>query len=164
MINKTYFIICLVALQLMAGCRPKTDIDRIDALKEQVTQDVKTLNDLNANTFIQLQKDFVSCDSSLRFLSEKEVEAAFTKLQLVDAYIQQFNKTYPVMQAEMDSSLTRLELLRTDAETHYLPDSLVASYLEDETRQVEKLNSQVEYFKDRLGACRKDLDGLKILK
>ena len=146
---------------LLIGCQPKTDLDRIDALKKQVNKDVKALNDLNANTIGQLEKDFVTCDSLLQFLPEEDLDAAFQKLQLVDAYIQQFKMERPVMQAEMDSTLVRLDLLRTDAATHYLADSLVAIYLEDETRQVEKLNNQVAYFKDRLGNCRKDLDGFK---
>ncbi len=146
---------------LLVGCQPKTDLDKIDALKKQVNKDVKALNDLNANTFVQLEKDFISCDSSLQFLPEEELDAVFEKLKLVNAYIQQFKKERPVMQAEMDSTLVRLDLLRADAETHYLADSLVADYIEDETRQVEKLSNQVEYFKDRLGNCRKDLDELK---
>ena len=148
-------------LLLFAGCQPKTDLDKIDALKKQVNKDIKALNDLNTNTFVQLEKDFVSCDSALQFMSEKELDAVFQKLQLVDAYIQQFKETRPVMQAEMDSTLVRLELLRADAETHYLADSLVAIYIEDEAQQVEKLSNQVEYFKDRLGNCRKELDGFK---
>ena len=150
-----------MALLLFVGCQPKTDLDKIDALKKQVNKDVKALNDLNTNTFVQLEKDFIACDSSLQFLPEEELDAAFEKLKLVDAYIQQFKMEHPVMQAEMDSTLARLDLLRADAATHYLSDSLVAVYLEDETQQVEKLNSQVEYFKDRLGNCRKDLDNFK---
>ncbi len=146
---------------LLVGCQPKTDLDKIDALKKQVNKDAKALNDLNTNTFVQLEKDFIACDSSLQFLPEEEVDVVFPKLQLVDAYIQQFKVTCPVMQAEMDSTLARLDLLRADAATHYLADSLVAIYLEDETQQVEKLSNQVEYFKDRLGNCRKDLDGFK---
>ena len=146
---------------LLIGCQPKTDLDKIDALKKQVNKDVKALNDLNANTIGQLEKDFVTCDSLLQFLPEEDLDAAFQKLQLVDAYIQQFKMERPAMQAEMDSALVRLDLLRTDAATHYLADSLVATYLEDETRQVEKLSNQVEYFKDRLGNCRKDLDDFK---
>jgi hypothetical protein len=110
---------------------------------------------------VHLEKDFISCDSSLQFLPEEELDAVFEKLKLVDAYIQQFKMERPVMQAEMDSTLARLDLLRADAATHYLADSLVAIYIEDETQQVEKLNSQVEYFKDRLGNCRKDLDNFK---
>ena len=146
---------------LLIGCQPKTDLDKIDALKKQVNKDVKALNDLNANTIIQLEKDFVTCDSLLQFLPEEDLDDAFQKLQLVNAYIQQFKEECPKMQAEMDSTLMRLDLLRTDAATHYLADSLVTTYLEDETQLVEKLNNQVEYFKDRLGNCRKDLDGFK---
>ena len=159
--KKLCFIGWLAALLLLVGCQPKTDLDRIDALKKQVNKDVRALNDLNTNTFVQLEKDFISCDSSLQFLPEEELDAVFEKLKLVDAYIQQFKMERPVMQGEMDSTLARLDLLRADAATHYLSDSLVAVYLEDETQQVEKLNSQVEYFKDRLGNCRKDLDNFK---
>ena len=155
------FIGWLAALLLLVSCQPKTDLDKIDALKKQVNKDAKALNDLNTNTFVQLEKDFIACDSSLQFLPEEEVDVVFPKLQLVDAYIQQFKEIRPVMQAEMDSTLARLDLLRADAATHYLADSLVAMYLEDETRQVEKLSNQVEYFKDRLGNCRKDLDSFK---
>ena len=135
--KKLCFIGWLAALLLLVGCQPKTDLDRIDALKKQVNKDVRALNDLNTNTFVQLEKDFISCDSSLQFLPEEELDAVFEKLKLVDAYIQQFKMERPVMQAEMDSTLARLDL------------------------QVEKLNSQVEYFKDRLGNCRKDLDNFK---
>ena len=155
------FIGWLAALLLLVSCQPKTDLDKIDALKKQVNKDARALNDLNTNTFVQLEKDFIACDSSLQFLPEEEVDVVFPKLQLVDAYIQQFKEIRPVMQAEMDSTLARLDLLRADAATHYLADSLVTMYLEDETRQVEKLSNQVEYFKDRLGNCRKDLDSFK---
>jgi len=159
--NRLAYFGWIAALILLIGCQPKTDLDKIDALKKQINKDVKALNELKANAFVQLEKDFVTCDSSLQYLPEKEVNVIFPKLQLVDAYIQQFKEVQPVMQAEMDSTLARLDLLRTDVETHYLADSLVAIYLEDETRQVEKLSNQVAYFKDRLGNCRKDLDDFK---
>ena len=97
-------------------------------------------------------------------MCSSDLDVVFPKLQLVDAYIQQFKETRPVMQAEMDSTLVRLDLLKKDAATHYLADSLVSAYIEDETRQVEKLSSQVAYFKDRLGSCRNELDGIKETK
>ena len=159
--NRHILIGWLAMLLLFAGCQPKTDLDKIDALKKQVNKDLKALNDLNDNSIVQLEKDFISCDSSLQFLPEEELDAVFPKLQLVDAYIQQFKETSPVMQAEMDSTLARLDLLRADAETHYIADSLVATYIEDETQEVEKLSNQVAYFKDRLGSCRKELNDFK---
>ena len=151
----------IAVLILLMGCQPKTDLDKIDALKKQVNNDIKALNELNANTFVQLEKDFISCDSSLQNVPEKELDAVFEKLRLVNAYIQQFNMERPVMQAEMDSTLVRLDLLKADVETHYIADSLVADYIEGETKEVERLNNKVAYFKDRLGNCRKDLDELK---
>ena len=156
--RKHFFIIgWLAALMLLASCQPKT-INRIDALKKQVKTDTKALNNLNSNLFPKLEKDFISCDSLLQFMNEQELDAAFQKLQLVDAYIEQFKKTRPVMEAEMDSTLLRLDLLRSDAKNHYPSDSLVAVYIDDEAQQVERLSLQVAYFKDRLGNCRKDLD------
>lgn len=154
----------LAVLLLLVSCQPKSDLSKIDALRKQVYKDVRVLNDLNADAFVQLEKDFIACDSSLQFLSEEQLDVVFPKLQLVDAYIQQFKETRPVMQAEMDSTLVRLDLLKKDAATHYLADSLVSAYIEDETRQVEKLSSQVAYFKDRLGSCRNELDGIKETK
>ena len=161
MINKHIFIGWFAVLLLLVGCQPKTDLDKIDALKKQVNKDVKTLSELNSNFIIQLEKDFISCDSALQFMPEEELDAVFSKLQLVDAYIQQFKETRPKMEADMDSTLMRLDLLRADAASHYLADSLVATYIEDETQQVEMLSNQVDYFKDRLGICRKELDGFK---
>ena len=142
----------LALLLLFASCQPKSDLSKIDALRKQVNKEAKVLNDLNTNAFMQLEKDFIACDSSLQYLSEEQLDVVFPKLQLVDAYIQQFKETRPIMQAEMDSTLVRLDLLKKDAATHYLTDSLVAAY---------KLSSQVAYFKDRLGSCRKELDVIK---
>lgn len=159
--TKLIFIGWLAALLLLVGCQSKTDLDRIDALKKQVKTEALTLDDLNANTFMQLEKDFVSCDSALQYLPKEALDEAFQKLQLVDAYIQQFKKERPAMQAEMDSTLLRLDLLRADAKIHYPSDSLITVYIYAETQQVEKLSNQVAYFKDRLGSCRKDLDEFK---
>ena len=161
MIKKHIFIGWFAVLLLLVGCQPKTDLDKIDALKKQVNKDAKTLSELNSNFIMQLEKDFISCDSALQFMPEEELDAVFSKLQLVDAYIQQFKETHPKMEADMDSTLMRLDLLRADAASHYLADSLVATYIEDETQQVEMLSNRVEYFKDRLGICRKELDGFK---
>lgn len=156
--KKFFFIGWLAILLLLSSCHPNTNIGRIDQLKKTVKTDAKALNELNDNTFVQLEKDFFSCDSALQYLSEADLDKAFQKLQLVDAYIQQFKETRPIMQAEMDSTLLRLDLLKSDAETHYLSDSLVEIYINAESQQVEKLSNQVAYFKDRLGSCRKELD------
>ena len=179
--KRRFFIGWIAALLLMVGCQPadkdvrssdsprkkqvssqsNTDIDKIDVLIQLLKEESQALIHLKGQPYAQIEKDFISCDSSLQFLPKEKWDEAFEKLQLVNAYIIQFKETSPVIEAEMDSTMARLELLRNDVAEHYFPDSLVAAYIEDETHVVEKLGNQVKYFKERLGSCRKDLDDFK---
>lgn len=153
----------LIVTIALAACQsaPKTDLERIDALKKQVQTDAKTMDELASKDLVQIEKDFFVCDSMLQYLHPEEVDEVFQQLQLVDAYINQFKQTHPIMQADMDSTLIQLDNLKTDIETHYLSDSLAAVYLDTETQHVTLLSNQVQYFKDRLGTCKNDLKNFK---
>ena len=148
----------------LGGCHnaPETNIDKIDSLKKQVQTNAKTLGDLETKDFVTLEKDFMTCDSLLQYQEEEQVEKSFETLQLVQAYLEQFKDTKPVMQAEIDSTLLQLDRLKADAESHYLSDSLVEVYINNETEYVNRLSNQVQYFQDRFGNCQKDLDALKM--
>lgn len=174
--SKTMLVCGLVALGVaLIGCNntPKTDndskpetkietnIDKIESLQKQVRADEKTLNDIEANEFVTLQKDFRACDSMLQYQSQEQVDQSFEKLQLVQAYIEQFKFAKPLMQADMDTTLHQLNRLKADAESHYLSDSLVKVYLESEAEYVNRLSNQVRYFQDRFSACEQSLDDLK---
>ena len=161
---KTILLGSLFALGLaLGGCHsaPETNIDKIDNLKKQVQTDAKTLNNLETKDFVSLEKDFMACDSMLQYQKEEQVEKSFETLQLVQAYLEQFKVTKPVMQAEIDSTLLQLDRLKADAESHYLSDSLVEVYIDTETEYVNRLSNQVQYFQDRFGSCQKDLNALK---
>ena len=161
---KTILLGSLFALGLaLGGCHsaPETNIDKIDNLKKQVQTDAKTLSDLETKDFVSLEKDFMACDSMLQYQKEEQVEKSFETLQLVQAYLEQFKVTKPVMQAEIDSTLLQLDRLKADAESHYLSDSLVEVYIDTETEYVNRLSNQVQYFQDRFGSCQKDLNALK---
>ena len=147
----------------LSGCHstPKTNSKQIDDLKKQVQADAKTLQNIEAKDFVTLQKDFRACDSMLQYLNEEQVEQSFEKLQLIQAYIEQFKFTKPLMQADMDTTLLQLGRLKADAESHYLSDSLVTVYLESEAEYVERLSNQVRYFQDRFSSCQQDLNALK---
>ena len=158
--TKTIFLGGLVALGLALGsCHstPKTNIERINSLKNQVEADAKLLSNLEAKEFVTLEKDFKFCDSMLQYQNEEQVEKSFETLQLVQAYLEQFKITKPLMQNDIDSTLLQLDRLKADAESHYLSDSLVAVYIDDETAYVNKLSNQVHYFQDRFGTCQNDL-------
>ena len=154
----------IVAIMLaFGGCNntPKTNVEKIDSLKKQVTADAQTLQDLEAKEYTSLEKDFLACDSMLQYYDQEQVYQAFEKLRLVQAYLEQFKVTKPLMQADMDSTLIQLDRLKADAESQYLSDSLVTVYIANETEFVNRLSNQVQYFQDRFGKCRKDLNALK---
>lgn len=165
--TKTIFLNGLVAAFLMLGsCQnaPKNNIDKINSLKKQVQANAKTLHDIEVNDFVSLQRDFRACDSMLQYLDPQQVDKAFETLQLVQAYLEQFKITKPLIQADMDSTLLQLDRLKADAESQYLSDSLVEVYLTTETQFADKLNNQVGYFKDRFNTCQKNLDAIKKLR
>ena len=157
----TALISCNTTPEATSDSKPETNIDKIESLQKQVQADSKTLNDIEANEFVTLQKDFIACDSMLQYLNEEQVEQSFEKLQLIQAYIEQFKFTKPLMQADMDTTLHQLDRLKADAESHYLSDSLVSVYLESEAEYVERLSYQVQYFQDRFSTCEQDLDAMK---
>jgi small-conductance mechanosensitive channel len=126
-----------------------------------VQNDVTTLNELENKEHVQLKKDFMTCDSMLQFLHPEEVDEIFQQLQLVSAYITQFEETCPVMRANIDTTLTQLGNLKSDIETHYLSDSLSAIFLDMESQHVTRINNQVEYFRNRFVDCKKDLETFK---
>jgi hypothetical protein len=97
----------------------------------------------------------------LQYQSPEQVDKSFEKLQLVQAYIEQFKFTKPLMQADMDTTLLQLDRLKADAESHYIADSLVSVYIEKEAEYVDKLGNQVRYFQDRFSSCQQDLNALK---
>lgn len=155
--------VILVTAIALAACQsaPKTNLERVDALKKQVKTNVQTLETLETKDLVHLQKDFMVCDSILQFMPSEKVDETFQQLLLVDAYIKQFKETCPVMRADMDSTLIQLDNLKSDIETHYLSDSLATVYLDMETQHVTLLNNQVEYFKDRLGSCNNTMKDFK---
>ena len=160
--NKRILYLGWMALLIMLfGCQPKTNIGKIDALKKQVETQRRALNTLQNKDYVQLERDFYACDSLLQYMHPEEVDEAFAQLRLAGAYLEQFKEVKPVMEAEMDSCLTRLGLLRADAESQYLTDSLVTLYLNDETQAVDRLANQVKYFADRFGTSQKVLDQIK---
>lgn len=157
----TLYLVGIAALILLFGCQPKTNTDKIDALKKQVKAHSEALDGLKNKAFVQLERDFFICDSLLQYLHPEEVEEVFPQLQLTSAYIDQFKQVSPTMEAEMDTTLLRLDRLKADAESHYYSDSLVDIYINDEAQVVTRLGEQIQYFTDRFNTCQKELDQLK---
>ena len=156
-------LVAAFACLLLAGCtnQPKTTVEKIDTLKQQVLTDANTLQNIDSKLFTKLQKDFLFCDSILQYLTPEQVDARFEQLYLTQAYLLQYREVKPVMEKKMDYLVEQLDHLKADAESHYLSDSLVTVYLATETRVADTLHAQVAYFQSCLDKCQKELNKLK---
>lgn len=151
----------LAAIMLVAPCckqKSNPTTQQIELVKRQVNADREALHGIESVDYPQLEDDFYHCDSMLQYVDQETAVQQFDKLNLAKAYLIQFQETLPRMQADIDSSLLQLDRLETDANSHYLSDSLVLVYLQEEKDIANRLHEQVLYFKDRLGNSRKELD------
>lgn len=151
----------LAAIMLVAPCckqKPNPTTQQIELVKRQVSADREALHEIESVDYPQLEDDFYHCDSMLQYVDQETAVQQFDKLNLAKAYLIQFQETLPRMQADIDSSLLQLDRLEADANSHYLSDSLVLVYLQEEKDIANRLHEQVLYFKDRLGNSRKELD------
>lgn len=151
----------LATIMLIAPCckqKSNPTTQQIELVKRQVSADREALHEIESIDYPQLEDDFYHCDSMLQYVDQETAVQQFDKLNLAKAYLIQFQETLPRMQADIDSSLLQLDRLEADANSHYLSDSLVLVYLQEEKDIANRLHEQVFYFKDRLGNSRKELD------
>ncbi len=151
----------LATIMLIAPCckqKSNPTTQQIAIMKRQVSADREALHEIESIDYPQLEDDFYHCDSMLQYVDQETAVQQFDKLNLAKAYLIQFQETLPRMQADIDSSLLQLDRLEADANSHYLSDSLVLVYLQEEKDIANRLHEQVLYFKDRLGNSRKELD------
>ncbi len=155
-------VAALVALTLGA-CNPKqsSTVERIDNLKKQVNADVKDLQQIENEDYPKLSKDFMYCDSLLQYLDSTQVEQAFEKLNLTQAYLRQFDEVKGEMHQKAEYANLQLDRLKADFESQYINDSLATVYLEAETKVADTLHYRVLYFQDRFANCSKEMATIK---
>ena len=126
-----------------------------------MSDDSIALQELQKRYLGTLHFDFIWCDSMLAFVDEKNVQDHFDILNLAQAYLNQFNDMLPVMNHDIEDLNNRLSCLQNDIDTHYLNDSLAATYLADEKAVADTLHYRILYFEERLSQQEKALKSLK---
>lgn len=165
---KTAFILVVFAVFAFNGCTNKTatqttptSAERLANLQQQVENDIVAVKDFEANDFKNLRTSFMRIDSELGSIDPQKVQGYYEKLNLAQAYLQQFLEVSPSLKSKLDYSKKQLGDLQFDLENDRINDSLFNVYFERETIAADTLHNQIVYFKDRFGACQKELDALK---
>lgn len=165
---KTAFILAVFAMFAFNGCTNKTATqttptlaERLANLQQQVENDIVAVQNFEANDFKNLRTSFMRIDSELGTIDPQKVQGYYEKLNLAQAYLQQFLEVSPSLKSKLDYSKKQLGDLQFDLENDRIDDSLFNVYFERETIAADTLHNQIVYFKDRFGACQKELDALK---
>ena len=147
------------------GCNnnPKTlsPSEKLSNLQQQVENDIAAVQDFETNDFAQLKASFISIDMGLSTVNPNDVQVYYEKLNLAQAYLQQFMEVGPSLKYKLDYSKKQLADLQYDLENGIVNDSLFNVYFERETIAADTLHNQVIYFKDRFSSCQKELNALK---
>ena len=165
---KSAFILIVFSMFAFNGCSNKqtteaaqTSSERLSNLQQQVENDIVTVQDFEANDFKNLRASFMRIDSELGSIDPQKVQGYYEKLNLAQAYLQQFMEVSPSLKSKLDYSKKQLGDLQFDLENEIINDSLFNVYFERETIAADTLHNQIVYFKDRFGDCQKELDALK---
>ena len=162
---KTAFILIVFSMFAFIGCTNKpsapSPTERLANLQQQVDNDIVAFQDFEANDFVKLKTSFMNIDSQLGQVDPNIVQGYFEKLNLAQAYLQQFMEVKPSLKSKLDYSKKQLIDLQFDFQNEMINDSLFNVYLERETIAADTLHNQILYFKDRFGSCQKELDALK---
>lgn len=162
---KTAFILIVFSMFAFTGCtnKPSTPspAERLENLQQQVDNDIVAYQNFEANDFENLRTSFIRIDSELGSIAPQEVQSYYEKLNLAQAYLQQFLEVKTSLKNKLDYSKKQLTDLQYDLENAMINDSLFSVYFERETIAADTLHNQILYFKDRFGSCQKELDALK---
>ena len=147
------------------GCNNKPAVlspaEKLSNLQQQVENDIAAVQDFETNDFAQLKAAFINLDSSLSSVNPSDVQAYFDKLNLAQAYLQQYMEVGSSLKYKLDYSKKQLTDLKYDLDNGFVNDSLFNVYFERETIAADTLHNQIIYFKDRFDSCQKELKALK---
>lgn len=132
------------------ACSCQSKKDSIQQLQDQLTKDSVALHKLQDKYQMRLRNDYRWCDSMLQFVPSEQVGNYLDDLFLAEAYLNQFDEMLPVMQHTISYTRQQLNNLKNDIDTHYVNDTLAATYLEDEAAVADTLHNRIIYFQDRL--------------
>ena len=132
----------MILLSLMACTEPS--MKRIDMMERQIS----TIEDKFQKTekaFNNLVEDCIKFDEFLRNDNNPKPE-----MQLVRAYLQQYEDERVIMLEEIEYSKSQLRDLKDDFKKGLYSEAQREEYLTSEEQAVKKINAKLDYFTDRL--------------
>ena len=132
----------MILFSLMA-CNNEPSMKRINTLEERVSKTEKKYQETET-AFNQLVDDCAKFDEFLRNNNTPKPE-----MQLLRAYLQQYEDERVAMKEEISYSKSQLFNLKDDFNNGLYEDTLRDEYLKSEEEALNKIEAKLDYFLDR---------------
>ena len=129
---------------LTVTCTSKSPSGQIVSMQKRVTVAEQQLETLYNQDFNTLVKAYEELDTTVARTKDIRYE-----MELLQAYLQQFEYERTVMQSEIDFSRKQLSDLQDDIKNHQIDSKMISQYIQDEEKALHTLEAQIRYFQEK---------------
>lgn len=148
-------ITIIVFLLVLTACNNKSPIKQIDILQNRLAKAEKQLRRTD-NDFNFLVKEYARLDTTL----PRKIDIN-KKMQLLQAYLQQYEDERVNVKKEIAYSYSQLSDLKDDLQNNLYDEAKKTEYINAEEAAIHKTESIINYFKDRFKKQKKVIKNLK---
>ena len=133
-----------MGMLLVVACTSKSPSGQITLMQQRVTVVEQKLETLYNQDFNTLVKAYEELDTTVARTKDLRYE-----MELLQAYLQQFENERVVMQSEIKFSKKQLSDLQDDVKNHQIDEKMTSQYIQDEEKALHTLEAQIKYFQEK---------------
>lgn len=131
----------------MVACTAKSPSGTIDAMQKRVDAVERQVETLYNQDFDYLVREYQALDTTVAL--KKDIQA---EMELLQAYLQQFETQRVVILDDAKFSRKQLSDLQDDVKHDLYDEATLARYMQDEERELHKMEAQLKYFQEKFDA------------
>ena len=140
----------------MVACNSKSPSGKISAMQKRVDAVERRVEELYNQEFNELVKDYQLLDTTIAM--NKDIQA---EMELLQAYLQQFENQRIVIKENVKFSRKQLSDLKDDVENNLYDEATTEKYIRDEEKELRMMEAQIKYFKEKFDGQKKVVKQLR---
>ena len=140
----------------MVACNSKSPSGKISAMQKRVDAVDRRVEELYNQEFNELVKDYQLLDTTIAM--NKDIQA---EMELLQAYLQQFESQRIVIKENVKFSRKQLSDLKDDVENNLYDEATTEKYIRDEEKELRMMEAQIKYFKEKFDGQKKVVKQLR---
>ena len=151
------YLLIISVLALMTACTSNSSSTTIDAMQKRVDEVERQVEVLYNQDFNYLVGEYQALDTTVAMTQDIGEE-----MELLQAYLQQFETQRVVIKENVNMSRKQLSDLQYDINNKRFDDETASKYINDEEKELRKMEAQIKYFQDRFDAQKVVVKQLKM--